>query len=229
MGANIRTSCSITAQFRTLFLIITLPVLLTACAAKPISTLSSQEKSINLAKDTPVLVLTPRFDYERLEDEVRLEASAFHGGLMEQSMHRFAENLVKSREMVKVKAATRKKLLDANLSTDIRKKIPRLVRGIFDAESKDLLKAMAAHEQSMVVLLSYVRVLVGKRGTWDPNSGAITASSSRSLFESVLVECETARVLWRGQVLLRDMPDINSDRLKETFGLLYSNLPAKEG
>jgi len=67
-------------------------------------------------------------------------------------------------------------------------------------------------------------VKVGQSGTWNAYSGAITSSNSSSLLKVSLVQCN-GEVLWKNQVLLRQIPNLNDEKFKESLDILYSTLP----
>jgi len=80
----------------------------------------------------------------------------------------------------------------------------------------------------ITLLVNYVKVKVGSAGTWNPNSGAITSSNSKSTLHAALIQCTTGKALWMDKVLLRELPILSSQRFSDALKLLFINFPQKE-
>lgn len=84
----------------------------------------------------------------------------------------------------------------------------------------DICAGTPAAGSGIPVLAIHARVIVGAHGTWNPNTGAITAAGHHTRLRAALVDCRTARVLWRNEVVVRQIPEPESTKLEKAIGLL---------
>jgi len=205
--------------------ILVLPLFLNACGTvKPISTASEQVSVPKLGTNVTVFVSPALIKFERLHDEAPLDASAYQGKAIEIRLGSVSRSMIRKRKITIVTPD----IEASTLPTEIREKLPKWSRGIIDAQSTSLLQSLAFHDANMAILANYIDAKVGSRGTWDPNSGAITSDNSRSVFRSALLDCTTGQLLWKGEILLRELPKLTSKRFTESLDLLFLNFPHRE-
>ena len=104
---------------------------------------------------------------------------------------------------------------------------PRLARGLPRDDALAAMRRLAAASRDSAVLAHSLEASVGSGGTWNPYSGAITSSMSRTVIRAALVRCSSGEVLWSQQVQLRDLPSVASTGLDETLTALYASFPRK--
>ena len=180
-----------------------------------------------LPSSTRIRVLAPEVAYEHALTEAPLAASAFGGAGLEAALVAKALSSLPSKGLVRAAYYAD----DAELTVEqkalaerVGMLASRLLRAHPDPQALALLEGLAETDAPVAVLAHYVRVKVGPRGTWDPNTGAITSSASSSMFRAALFDCQTGRRLWDNLVLLRRLPDPDSRDFDKVIQLLYSNL-----
>ncbi len=217
------------ASFSIMAIMVMALFFLSACGTvKPISMVSDEVTVARLDYNTNVFVLRPLAAFEGLYSEAHLDSSSYNGSLIETLMTSTSKRVLRKNKIPATDPAIQENILASNIPDDIRKKIPKLSRGITDGDSISLLRSMASYGENMAILVNYVDVKVGTRGTWDPNSGAITSGNSRSVFHAALLDCATGQLLWKNDVLLRALPHTSGERLSEARDLLFSNFPVRE-
>lgn len=224
-------------------------VALQACSAgPPVSTLAGQQSVSTLVGQQSTtragdgarviqkderrivgIIVPPRVRYESLHDEAPLDAAAFGGKSVEIVLRSESRSWLRNNN-VSVQTVgidgTEEEATNSVVHT-IHQQAPKLSRGTIDASSREALRMLGGNETGSAVMINFVNVKVGTTGSWDSNSGAITAPNSRSVFRAALIDCATGEVLWRNEVLLREVPVTTNKRFAETMDLLYSNLPYK--
>jgi len=216
-----------TVSFITLIFLL---LMLGACASPmPIKTIKKAEHENTIDRNTKVFILHPLLRFERIQDEMPLDGSQYHAKALEAKLKSIYESTLKSRSIGIVAPGSRKAIITSGLSKELRKKMPKLSRGMMDSATRDLLHSFAQYDENINLFVNYIDVKVGSTGSWDPNSGAITSDNSRSLLRSALVNCTTGKVLWKGEVLLREVPELSSERFAESLDLLFTDFPRIEG
>ena len=216
-------------NFALLAMMIFFLLFLNACGTvKPICTVTDQVSFPALGSKTNVFVFRPLLAFERLHDEAPLDSFAFHGRALENRLKSEFEAMLKNRKIEIAAPGIRKEVLTSNFPAEIRKKLPKLSRGLIDKESTTLLQSLASYDENMTILVNYVDVKVGSRGSWDPNTGLITSQNSKSLFRAALFQCSTGQLLWKDEIFLRELPELSSERFAESIDLLLLNFPCKK-
>jgi len=202
-------------------------ILISCAAPKPVRGLAGPVTNMEIAPDSTVLILRPVLKFERIDNEEPLSASDYQGEALEARIYTVAENIVKTRNLT-VLEARQTNGREPGIYGRIREKAPQLSRGLINSHVNALLQAVGENNEHTAILVSYVDVKVGSRGTWNPYSGAITSDDSKAILHAALIGCASARVLWKDQVLLREMPRTESSQFHEALELLFSNFPQKE-
>lgn len=180
-----------------------------------------------LSIPTRVRVLTPKVVYEDARTEAPLAASAFGGAGLEVALVAKALSALAPKGFAQVVSCadvsdlSEEQMTIAEQAGELSN---RLFRAHPDPRVLALLRGLAEVDQPVAVLAQYVRVKVGPRGTWDPNTGAITSSASSTVFRAALFDCQTGGRLWDNVVLLRRLPDPDNKDYDKVMELLYSTL-----
>lgn len=178
---------------------------------------------------TRVLVLTPKVVFEDARTEAPLDSTANGGPGLVTALTDKAIATLKAKHIPEAAYVS-----GGNLSVEQKALAEqasalanRLVRENPDPEAIRFIQGLAATNESVAVLVQYVRVKVGPSGGWDPIYGAITSGASSSHFRAALLDCQTGRRLWESSVLLRELPDSNSSDFNKVLKNLYSTLNPK--
>ena len=217
-------------RFRPVFILMAVVsfLILNSCATpKPISGIASPIANLKISPNTTVLILRPVLKFERIHNEAVLPASDYQGDAIETRILTVAKNVVESRNMILVDIQNVNEE-DVEAYSQIRAKSPKLSRGLINDYTNILLKSISTNNEHSTLLVNYVNVKVGSGGTWNPNSGAITSSNSKSTLHAALIQCVTGKALWMDKVLLRELPILSSQRFSEALKLLFLNFPKKE-
>lgn len=214
---------------RTFYVILAFPLqvsllVLVACAARPVVVISQAPDS-QVISDIDVLVPQPFLQFERIQDERILSASDYQGDAIEASLLSASKNAVELRgfAMVDCRSLQSKEIVE--LCDQLRSISPKLSRGLISNETEILLKRFASFNKRFAVLVTFLQVKVGPGSFWNPSGGAIRSSMSSSLLRIALIHCVTKQILWKNQVLLRQLPQAESRQFSESLDLLYQSLP----
>lgn len=208
-----------------LFLLVASLFILSSCATiKPKSTIIGSAPESKVSSDSSIAILRPLLKFERIHDEAVVPASDYDGDAIETRIVTMARNVIGSRNI----ALTDQNVDKVRMYHKLNAIIPKLSRGIVNNDAGILLKSIATTDTHVSVLVSYVRVKVGSGGSWNPNSGAITSSNSKTILHAALIQCATGKVLWMDQVLLREAPQLSNSRFSEALELLFLKFPQKE-
>lgn len=202
--------------------------MLSSCATqKPVRAVSNPITTIEIAPDSTILILRPVLKFERVDNEEVLSPSNYQADALEARIYTVAENIVKTRSLTVLETRNANGR-EPGIYRQIREKSPQLSKGLTDNHINALLQAVSESNEHTAILVSYVNVKVGSRGTWNPYSGAITSDNSKAVLHAALIGCATARVLWKDRVLLREIPKTESSQFQDALELLFSNFPHKE-
>ena len=207
-----------------LFLIILL--LLSSCTTNPIvvSTMQPTYKAV-LPNDSKIIILRPLLRFERLRDEVILNASEFGGTAIEDSLYAAARAAAAKSKIEVIDYDSINTPEFFNLCSKLRSLSSQLAAGHINDEVKEILQRLSVLNPNLLVLSHFLYVKVGPRGYWNPCTGAIGSSMSTSFFQASLIHCNTGKILWKNKVFLRQLPRVNSPNFKESIQLLYANFP----
>lgn len=124
-------------------------------------------------------------------------------------------------------------MLDPSVSEACKKLEPlasRLARGHVNEEATDGLAHLAALDERYAILVQFFRVETGPGNSWNPMNGQITSSSASTLIQAAVLSGKTAKVLWKGERLIRykALPP-NDFGLKKALADLYQNFEIQGG
>jgi len=206
------------------FLLLVWFVLSCSCATKPIAISHSPVSECTLGQQTSVFIMQPLLKFERIESETDIPADNYGGKAIESGIVRAAKTTLASRKfsIVDYRKQTGK---TAEICCQVCSLSSRLSQGVVDDNSKGLLGSLGGQVEGRTALLNSLKVKVGSGGSWDPNSGAITSSNTYSVLRAALLNCEEGSVLWKNQVLLRQLPKPGDPKFNEALMLLYENFP----
>ena len=173
-----------------------------------------------------VWVLTPKVVFENTQTEEPLDAITNGGPAMIAALTDKSVSILKAKINPSVASVS-----TGNLSAEQKASAEQasasanqLVRKRQNSQAMNTIRSLASTNESVAVLVQYVRVKIGPSKTWNQNTGAITADASSSHFRAVMLDCRTGRCLWGNSVLLREAPDPNNKQFDKVLSLLYSTL-----
>ncbi len=194
------------------------------CSPKIVQSLQTQTDMTKLSSTLKIVSLNPLLTFERINDETVLNPEDYNGTEIEAKMIQISSNqLVNKNFNVVNPEEIENGQFDEQFSR-LQKMSSKLSVGYLSPEAKEILKQLSSFDENLVILSQYLYVKVGQSGTWNAYSGAITSSNSSSLLKVSLVQCN-GEVLWKNQVLLRQIPNLNDEKFKESLDILYSTLP----
>ena len=208
-----------------IFLMMLWIIFLNSCANKPIAGTTSSAMDLTLDSDITILTLRPFLKFERMENEAPLPASDFQSDAIERILLTAATDVAESRKIVKIDCQTQGEAEIAELCNQLYSLSPRLSKGLINDEANVLLKHLTSLKEHYAVLSHLVRVKVGPGTLYNPMSGLIHSSMSHTLLRASLIDCKSGQVLWKNQVLLRELPRTESTQFTESLELLYQNFP----
>jgi hypothetical protein len=161
-----------------------------------------------------VLVLPPTLSYEALHNEAPLSATPFGAAAVAADVKAVA---IRSAQASSLELAP-----DADAGADglsaalLRRQIPE--------DAKSALAKLADSDERAAVLATVLRVKVGPGGSWNSYTGAITSGMSQTRLQAALVHCRSARVLWKNEVLLREIPRVGDKDYAKALAALFAGL-----
>jgi hypothetical protein len=182
------------------------------------STFASAGSWLQSAGDTPpipkeygarLLLLAPEIVYEDQESEQQLDATAFAIDEVRTRIVACSRRLLESEGFVLEGETGENSVAPA-----------RLVQS--GPLPSDICAGSDVAERSRLLLAIHARVIVGRGGSWNPLTGAITSANHHTRLRAALVDCAAARVLWRNEVILREVPDPRRERLEAAIERLLA-------
>ncbi|MBX3745861.1 MAG: hypothetical protein KF833_11190 [Verrucomicrobiae bacterium] len=170
-----------------------------------------------------MIVLPPQLRYEHIETEAVLDGAMFQEADVRTSMMEAAMRSLREAGCAVVQAPTLGSGDGASGWDGLVARSVELLRPGGPGRAIAELSEASGHDPGRVVLVHHVRVKVGPRGTWDPNSGAITSPMSSAHFRAALIRCMDGEVLWRSEVFLRQVPRAGNRKHQEAIQSLYSS------
>jgi hypothetical protein len=159
--------------------------------------------------DTAIFILRPFLRFERIQDEAILPVPHAQEAAITSRLLTAAHDAVQSRKLVIVDCQTQGQA-EVALCNQLSSLSPRLSQGVMSDDIRVLLKRLASLKEHHAVLVNLLLVKVGPSGYWNPNTGQIGSAMSYLQLKAALIHCDTERVLWMNQVLLRQLPKIES-------------------
>lgn len=208
--------------------ILTMVFILISCATRPITIPAAPTCESALPTYSECVILPPLLIFERLEDEVILNPSKFGGPAIMSSLSAAARNVLTKAQCRLAETESLKAPEIVDLISRLQSLSSSLSVGQVTDEAKGILQRLAAQNQHLLILSHSLYVKVGPGSYWNPFSGAIGSSMSRSHLRASLVHCSSGQVLWKNEVLLRELPLVTSSKFAEALELLYANFPRKK-
>lgn len=202
-------------------------LVLSSCATSPILVTTSPISG-EVAPNTDIIIVQPLLKFERIHDEAILPASDYQGNAIEAKMLAYAKSVVEMRKFVIVDPQIYHEVEVAGLFNQLCSMSPKLSIGVVDNGANILFKRLASFNERIAVLMQFFKVKVGPGGYWNPNTGAIASSMSNAVLQASLISCSTGKVLWRNQILTRQLPQPESQQFSEALKLLYQSFPMRK-
>ena len=203
--------------------------LLTACAAKPLSKPVAQNRDAVTLPYPNILILSPQLKFERLRDEATVDPAEFGAAAIDSTLRAEAERAVVGARFGLVRADSTSAEDVDGLCAELSSLSSRLSAGKPNEAARRLLRRMTSVKPNLIVLAQYLNVKVGAGGYWDPFSGAIGSSTSKSVLRASLIHCSSGDVLWNNEVLMRTIPKPNhNSEFAESLRALYVNFPKRK-
>jgi len=200
-------------------------LVLSSCATRPILVATSPVSG-EVAPNTDIIIVQPLLKFERVYDEAILPASDYQGNAIEAKMLAYAKSVVETRKFVIVDPQIYHEVEVAGLFNQLCSMSPKLSMGVVDNGANILFKRLASSNERIAVLMQFFKVKVGPDGKI--STFGITSAMSSSVLQASLISCSTGKVLWRSQVLTRQLPQPESQQFSEALELLYQSFPRRK-
>jgi hypothetical protein len=194
------------------------------CSPKIVQPLQTQTDESNLSSGLKIISLDPLLTFERIYDETVLNPEDYNGSEINAKMIQISNNMLKEQSFKLVQPLELENREVDELFTKLQKVSSKLSVGYLTAETKEILNKIFAYDENIAILSQYLYVKVGQGGTYNAYTGAITSSNSSSLLRVSLVHCN-GDVIWKNQVLLRQLPNPDNEKFTETLDILYTTFP----
>ncbi len=160
-----------------------------------------------------VVVLDPLVRFERIQDGSDAPASSYDGAGYAAALRGRAATSMATRGLQPIRAeslgaadapATAGAAVEA--LQRLRAQSGKLARGVLADDARESLARVAAARERCHVLVLFVKGKLGPRGSWDPNSGAITSAMNSMLLQAALVSTDggqggLAGMMMKGEAL----------------------------
>ena len=213
--------------FLSLLFCAAMSLMLSSCSTAPLSVPKVIQTVDRLDSNSTVIVLPPYIRFENLRDESLMSDSPYGGDLIALSMVKAGMAIVKSRGFARqaYDGLQGDSLWDK--CRQLQLMTPRLFSGQPGSKGLQMLRDFGPRYSHPMVLAQSMTAKVGSSGTWNPMSGAITSSNSSAQFRAILLDCNSGKVLWQNQALLRDIPTGDDPRVSEIVQQLLLTFPHK--
>jgi hypothetical protein len=208
--------------------VLTSLALLTACVSSPVVVPTTLDLGPEINRDVSILIIPPCLKFESIQDEKPLKVSDYNGDAIENQMIAVAQQALNSKGFAAHDLKTYS--LSSTPETDdrFRSISPKLSQGVVSDGDKLYMKQLASSDDRLSVLVSYIKVKVGTGAAWNPITGWIRTANSSCFLHSALIHCTTGQVLWKNQIFLRELPQIESESFSDSLELLYKTLPKRK-
>ncbi len=208
----------------TAFFILLLAV---GCAQKPMLVPHAYLNNIDASRNSlnRIVLVEPKISFKEVATDQELDPELYGGG----SLAEFVKNNVKEtvrHKNIDIINVDEIADVDSNLKLDILPNLSqnsdKLLRQRFDKKSisNDLMKIRDVTGADGIIF-HYITVKVGRRGTWDPNTGAMTGGTTTSDVIAFLVDVRSGEIIWKNEVFYRDF--LEKENLISSFQMLYAS------
>lgn len=202
--------------------------LFTACVSSPVVVPKTTDLAPEINRDLSILIIPPCLKFESIQDEKPLKASDYNGDAIEKRMIAVAQQALNSKGFAAHDRETDSRSSTPETDNRFYSLSPKLSQGVVSDGDKRYMKQLASTDDRLSVLVSYIKVKVGTGAAWNPMSGIIRSDNSSCFLHSALIHCTTGQVLWKNQIFLRELPQIESESFSDSLDLLYRNFPNRK-
>jgi hypothetical protein len=198
-------------------------LMLTACSTTKRVVPARPESLSGLRADGTLVVLQPRLVYESAGEENPLSGALY-------GCEDLAADLVQS-AVAGLEGRSGRVVADksyqtgtpdlARLAGELSAGSDQLLRAAPPAGLLAELRAFGGGETNTAVLVQCLKTKIGPRGSWDPNTGAITSTMHSGHLRAAILDCQTGRALWRNEFYLREIPRVESKHYRQAVNSLY--------
>jgi hypothetical protein len=224
---NIGKSGSVKARVRRLTWVLGPIALFGACTTVPVTTSPTFQPAVEVPPETRILVISPLLRFESVQTEAVLPPSEYYGQAFEQQLIAWAKKEATARAFEVAEPASPDVVPAASACEQLTAQSNKLARGIVADEAKPSLDSIASVNANYAVLVQYLRVKIGPGGSWNSYTGEITSTMSNMLIDAALVSSRDGRVLWKNEVLLRNLAMPNSKEFMQSLSLIYKTFIKK--
>jgi hypothetical protein len=202
-------------------------VFLGACSATPIVTSPSVQVLTEMNPNLRILVIWPLSRFERIDTDAVIEDSEHMMRVYEEQMSAWVKKEATNRAFDVTELSSLDPARVGTAGEKLAALSHKLARGIVPEEARESLNSLAAVDPNLAVLVQYLKVKVGPGWDWNSYTGDLHSTMSNMLIDAALLSCRDGRVLWKNEVLFRDLVMPESHKFMETLTLVYQTFVKK--
>jgi hypothetical protein len=96
-----------------------------------------------------------------------------------------------------------------------------------DEELKNKIQSFGSKTGITAIMVVDCDAKVGSGGSWNSQTGSITAKNDRTIVKAVLIKTSDCSKLWTNSVQLRELPTIGDNDFEKALNSLFTNLLPK--
>jgi hypothetical protein len=162
-----------------------------------------------------VCVLEPKLTYETMGNEQPTDGSNMGADRVKSDLVRVASDAIVAKGH-KVQSPG-----EAPIASELSAESEELLRTVKSAAVLEKLAALGKSMSVDAVMVQCFKVKVGPGGSWDPNSGAITAAMNSGHLRVAILDAQSGQPLWQNSVYMREIPRVESKNYRTAIDSLY--------
>jgi hypothetical protein len=176
-----------------------------------------------------VLINKPLIRFESVTDETILNSNDYNGKNIESKMNEAARNAVGNSNFKIAEISDDGYTAGfGDLCSKLNAMSSRLASGYISDEATIIFHQLSSENQNLLILSQCLIAKVGPKGSYNSYTGAITSKMFSYLLKASLINCSTGQVLWKNEVFIRKLPDVDKSSFAESLTQLYVKFPNKQ-
>lgn len=207
-------------------------LILVSCATSSYKKLSvaSTEANLSFYVDTSLLimVLTPDVSYESVYNEKEVDYGQTKV-VLQKNLEIRTLNALKSKGF----RCNSSNQTDGKVSgfekelSEIQKNSDLIIKAYPDEAIKSAIQSFGTKTGIPAIMVVDCDAKVGSGGSWNSQTGSITAKNDRTIIKAVLVKTSDCSKLWTNSVQLRELPIIGDNDFEKALNSMFTNLLPK--
>ena len=195
-----------------------------SCAAKPVVRPDSPALASAVSAEATVLLLEPQV---RLESPARaafrIDPTEYDTAGLAAAMSAAASQAAPAARPCEDLAAA-----EAQPCSLLAARAEKLARGIVEPDSRTSLEQLSRSAAATVLVATSLTGRSASMGRLNPYSGEISSDNASTLLRAAAISCGSGDVVWRNEVLLRELPEPSDDSYAEALQFLFGGAPRLE-